>query len=165
MSQALTIKCLILDVDGVLTDGTIWITEQGTEIKRFHIHDGVGIKNLQKAGIEVAIISGRSSASVTRRMAELQIQHVYQGCTDKLAVFNQLLKQLNIAALQTAYMGDDLPDIPVMKAVGLSIAVANACQEVKAVAHWHTTKKGGEGAVREICDRLLAYSCLEIPRL
>jgi 3-deoxy-D-manno-octulosonate 8-phosphate phosphatase (KDO 8-P phosphatase) len=157
-----TIKCLILDVDGVLTDGTIWITEQGTEIKRFHIHDGVGIKNLQKAGIEVAIISGRHSASVTKRMAELQITHVYQACSDKLVVFHQLINKLGISALETAYMGDDLPDLAVMKAVGLSIAVANACQEVKEIAHWQTTKKGGEGAVREVCDRLLAHQMLGI---
>jgi len=149
-------KCLILDVDGVLTDGSIWLTETGAELKRFHIHDGLGIKLLQQAGISVAIISGRSSPCVTARMAELEVQHVYQGCGDKLAVFQKLLNTLGILALETAYMGDDLPDIPVMQAVGLSIAVANARPEVKAVAHWLTEKNGGEGAVREICDRLLA---------
>jgi 3-deoxy-D-manno-octulosonate 8-phosphate phosphatase (KDO 8-P phosphatase) len=150
------IKCLILDVDGVLTDGAIWLTEHGTELKRFHIHDGVGIKRLQNAGVIIAIISGRSSASVTARMAELQVRHVYQGCPDKLAVFNELIHQLGIKASETAYVGDDLPDLPVMRAAGLSIAVANACAEVKAAAQWHTEKTGGAGAVREVCDRLLA---------
>lgn len=150
------IKCLILDVDGVLTDGAIWLTEEGTELKRFHIHDGVGIKRLQNAGVIIAIISGRASASVTARMAELQVRHVYQGCSDKLAVFNELIHQLGIKASETAYMGDDLPDLPVMRAAGLSIAVANACAEVKAAAQWHTEKTGGAGAVREVCDRLLA---------
>ncbi len=150
------IKCLILDVDGVLTDGTIWLNEQGTELKRFHIHDGLGIKRLQQAGITVAIISGRSSGSVTARMAELQVRHVYQGCADKLFIFNKLIKELGIESKEVAYMGDDLPDLPVMQVVGLSIAVANACPEVKAVAHWQTVKNGGEGAVREACERLLA---------
>ncbi len=149
------IKCLILDVDGVLTDGAIWLTEEGKELKRFHTHDGVGIKRLQNAGVIIAIISGRSSASVTARMAELQVRHVYQGCADKLAVFNELIHRLGIKASETAYVGDDLPDLPVMQAAGLSIAVANACPEVKAAAQWHTEKTGGAGAVREVCDRLL----------
>jgi 3-deoxy-D-manno-octulosonate 8-phosphate phosphatase (KDO 8-P phosphatase) len=152
----MNIKCLILDVDGVLTNGVIWLTEQGMEFKAFHVHDGVGIKRLQNAGVTVAVISGRSSGSVTHRMAELQIQHVYQGCTDKLAVFYQLINKLGIKPTEVAYIGDDLPDLPVMQQVGLSIAVANACAEVKAAAHWRTEKRGGDGAVREACDRLLA---------
>lgn len=153
----MSIKCLILDVDGVLTDGTIWLTEQGQELKRFHIHDGVGIKQLQKAGVTIAIISGRSSGSVSARMAELQVQHVYQGCANKLVVFNKLISELGLKPNEVAYMGDDLPDLPVMQVVGLSIAVANACPEVKAIAHWHTTKMGGDGAVREACERLIAH--------
>lgn len=157
------IKCLILDVDGVLTDGTIWLTEHGTELKRFHIHDGVGIKRLQNRGIIVAIISGRSSGSVTARMAELQVKHVYQGCADKLPVFNELIHQLGLQPAEVAYMGDDLPDLPVMERVGLSIAVANACPEVKAIADWHTEKSGGRGAVREACDRLLAQQMATTP--
>lgn len=152
----MNIRCLILDVDGVLTDGTIWLTEQGVELKRFHIHDGVGIKRLQNAGVTIAIISGRNSGSVSARMAELQVRHVYQGCADKLKVFQQLIQELGLQSTEVAYMGDDLPDLPVMQQVGLSIAVANACPAVKAVAHWCTEKSGGQGAVREVCDRLLA---------
>lgn len=152
----MSIQCLILDVDGVLTDGTIWLTESGTELKRFHIHDGLGIKRLQKAGVTIAVISGRSSGCVTARMAELNVKHVYQGCNDKLSVFYQLIKELGIKAEETAYMGDDLPDLPVMQVVGLRIAVSNACPEVKAIAHWQTEKAGGAGAVREACERLLA---------
>ena len=152
------IKCLILDVDGVLTDGTIWLSEHGLELKRFNIQDGLGIVRLQKAGITVAVISGRSSGSVSARMAELNVTHVYQGCGDKLTVFNKLISELDIKPTEVAYMGDDLPDLPVMAIVGLSIAVANACAEIKAIAHWHTEKTGGAGAVREICDRLLAQN-------
>lgn len=150
------IKCLILDVDGVLTDGGIWLSAHGEEFKRFHIHDGVGIKRMQNAGITVAVISGRSSGSVSARMAELNVRHVYQGCSDKLSVFNKLIKELQIKPAEVAYIGDDLPDLPVMQVVGLSIAVANACPEVKAAAHWLTEKAGGSGAVREACDKILA---------
>jgi 3-deoxy-D-manno-octulosonate 8-phosphate phosphatase (KDO 8-P phosphatase) len=155
------IKCLILDVDGVLTDGGVWLSDQGIEFKRFHIHDGLGIKRIQKAGIVVAILSGRSSPSVSLRMAELQVTHVYQGCGDKLQTFYQLLQELKIEQHEVAYIGDDLPDIAVMKIVGLSIAVANACPEVKAIAHWQTLKSGGDGAVREACERILAMQAVE----
>ncbi len=157
----MNIKCLILDVDGVLTDGGVWLTDQGVELKRFHIHDGLGIKRIQSAGIEVAIISGRASLSVSLRMAELNVTHVYQGSQDKLKTFYDLIHQLNIKATEVAYMGDDLPDLPVMQVVGLSIAVANACAEVKAIAHWHTQKSGGDGAVREACERILAMQTIE----
>lgn len=150
------IKLFVLDVDGVLTDGTIWLTGNGEEFKRFHTHDGVGLRRLQKSGVTLAIISGRTSVSVTKRMAELNIPLVFQGCQDKLPVFYKLIEELNITPQEAAYMGDDLPDIPVMQVTGLSIAVANACPEVKAVAHWQTEKSGGMGAVREACDRLLA---------
>ena len=149
------IKCLILDVDGVLTDGSIWLNEQGQEFKQFYVQDGLGIQRLQRSGIPVAVISGRSSGSVTARMKELQVKYVYQGCFDKLQNFNLLIKELGIKPQEVAYMGDDLPDLPVMQLAGLSIAVANACPEVKAIAHWQTEKSGGHGAVREVCDRLL----------
>ncbi len=150
------IKLLALDVDGVLTDGTLWFGAQGEELKRFHIHDGLGLKRLQKTGITIAIISGRFSLGVSRRMEELGISHIYQDCDDKLEIFKNLIKELAITPEEAAYVGDDLPDLPVLKVVGLSIAVANACPEVLAIAHWKTTKEGGKGAVREICDRLLA---------
>lgn len=149
------IKLLILDVDGVLTDGTIWLTTQGEEIKRFHTHDGVGLKRLQNAGVQIAVISGRASQSVSARMAELNITLVFQNCHDKMIVFENLINELNIKPQEVAYIGDDLPDLLVMRRVGLSIAVANACSEVKAIANWHTQKEGGMGAVREACDRLL----------
>lgn len=157
----MNIKCLVLDVDGVLTDGSIWLTDQGIEFKQFHIHDGLGIKRVQDAGIEVAIISGRSSPSVSARMAELKVNHVYQGCQDKLKIFLDLIYKLNIKASEVAYIGDDLPDIPVMQKVGLSIAVANAQPEVKTIAHWHTQKSGGQGAVREACERILVMQTVE----
>ncbi len=152
------IKLLILDVDGVLTDGGLWFSAQGEDLKRFHVQDGLGLQNLQRSGVIIAIISGRVSQAVTRRMAELKITHVYQGCADKYSVFIQLIRELGISPQETAYIGDDLPDLPVMQAVGLSIAVANACPEVKAIAMWQSILPGGMGAVREICDRLLKIS-------
>lgn len=150
------IKLFILDVDGVLTDGTLWFSANGEELKRFHVHDGLGLQNLQRAGITVAIISGRVSLAVTRRMAELNITHVYQGCSEKEKAFNQLINKLGINPKETAYVGDDLPDITIMQKVGLGIAVANARPEVKAIAKWQSSLPGGMGAVREICDRLLS---------
>lgn len=149
------IKLLILDVDGVLTDGRIWITPDGQEAKFFHTHDGLGIKLLQKAGINVAVISGRSSPVVNLRMKELGIDHIYQGQTSKITAFEELINHFNLTAEAIAYMGDDIIDLPVMKQVGLSIAVANAVSDVKSQADWLTQKTGGQGAVREVCDLIL----------
>lgn len=149
------IQLLILDVDGVLTDGKIWLTPDGSEMKSFHTHDGMGIKNLQNAGIPVAIISSRNSAIVTARMQELGVRHIYQGQTQKIVAFEELLSQLNISKDAVAYVGDDLPDLPVMKQVGLSIAVANAVTQVKQQSDWQTQQTGGHGAVREVCDMIL----------
>ena len=150
------IKLLILDVDGVLTDGKIWLTANGEEMKSFHTHDGLGIQSLQRAGILIAIISSRQSVIVEHRMQELGVTHVYQGQASKIAAFETLITKLRLPEDATAYVGDDLPDLPVMTKVGLSIAVNNAVAPVKACADWHTQRNGGEGAVREVCDMILA---------
>lgn len=151
-----SIKLFILDVDGVLTDGKIWYDEKGEEYKAFHTLDGVGLKRLQNAGVEIAVISGRNSPSVTRRMKELKITYVYQGVDNKLHVFQALLKELNITAQNAAYIGDDLPDIPIMEASGIAIAVHNAVSKVKSIAHYCTNQSGGQGAVREACEWMLS---------
>ncbi len=153
------IKLLILDVDGVLTDGKICYSSDGTETKFFHVQDGLGIKLLQQAGIEVAIISSRQSEAVEKRMRELKIKHLHQGQEQKIIAYESLLKECHLTAEMTAYMGDDLPDIPVLEQVGLAIAVANAVHAVKKVSHWQTMARGGEGAVREACDMILASHC------
>ena len=158
------IKCLALDVDGVLTDGRLIIDNQGNESKQFHTQDGMGIKNIQRAGITVAIISARSSQAVSYRMKELGIHHIYQGQKNKITALEHLLLALNIKAHEVAYAGDDLPDIPVIKTVGLGIAVANAVPEVKHVANWLTSQSGGQGAVREICDLLMHSNSLATSR-
>jgi 3-deoxy-D-manno-octulosonate 8-phosphate phosphatase (KDO 8-P phosphatase) len=149
------IKCLAVDVDGVLTDGKIYISSHGEEMRAFHVQDGLGIHQLLQAGIEVAVISSRNSPLVTHRMQELGVKHVFQGEKNKLVAFEALLKKLNLPAAAIAFVGDDLPDIPVMQQAGMAIAVANAVNAVKQIAHWQTTCRGGEGAIREICDIIL----------
>ncbi len=152
----MSIRLLISDVDGVLTDGSVWLDGAGNEIKRFHIHDGLGIKRLQQQGIIFAIISGRDCPAVTKRMQMLNVQHVYQGCGhDKIPALEHLLNQVQLPASAAAYVGDDLPDIAVMQRVGFGIAVANAVAEVKAQADWVTTLPGGQGAIREVCEHVL----------
>lgn len=153
--KAQYIKSLILDVDGVLTDGTILLTEDGQELKRFHTQDGLGIHALQQCGIVVAIISSRKSKAVDRRAKELGINHFFQGRASKIEVFQELLTQLQLPLSVIAYMGDDLSDLPIMKKVGLSIAPANAVALVKQQAHWTTQARGGCGAVREVCDFII----------
>ncbi len=150
------IRLAIFDVDGVLTDGRLYLLPDGQEMKVFHASDGLGLKRLLAAGIEVALISGRDSAVVAERAAALGIKHVYQGHEDKLPVFEELLVATGTTSAQTAYAGDDLPDLPVIRAAGLGIAVANAPDEVQAAANLVTQRRGGEGAVREICELLLA---------
>lgn len=148
------IKLLILDVDGVLTDGKLYFSSQGETIKAFHVHDGLGIKQLMALGVVVAIISSRNSEIVSLRMQELGVTHVYQGQKNKLLAFEKLLAELQLTDDQVAYVGDDLPDLPVMQRVGLAIAVANAVPEIKAIADWQCQQRGGDGAVREVSDRL-----------
>lgn len=156
LNQLAHIQLLVLDVDGVLTNGKVCLLPNGEEIKFFHIHDGYGLQQLQKAGIIIAIITGRVSAATTARMSELSIQHVFQGSTDKLNVLNRLCEELNISLQHVAYVGDDIPDYAAMCACGIKLSVANAVPDIKRIADYCTRLKGGKGAVREICDLLLA---------
>jgi len=155
---AKNIKLLVLDVDGVLTTGALWLTTSGEATETFHTRDGFGIKALLHHGVEVAIISGRKSAIVNKRMRELGVkqEHIYQGVDDKLPVLTALAAKLGVDYAQIAYVGDDLPDLPLIDIVGLGIAVNDAVNEVLYKAKWQTKAKGGRGAVREVCDLLLA---------
>ncbi|MFI3199507.1 MAG: 3-deoxy-manno-octulosonate-8-phosphatase KdsC [Methylococcaceae bacterium] len=153
--KAKKLKLLILDVDGVLTDGKLFFDNQGNEYKSFHARDGHGIKLLRQTGVEVAVISGRKSKSVALRMKNLGIELVYQGHEDKRAAFNEIIAKLDITPEQAAHIGDDLLDLPIMTRVGLAIAVADANFAVKQRADWCTTLPGGYGAVREACDFIM----------
>ena len=155
-ARAARVKLAVFDVDGVLTDGKLWYAADGTELKAFNVQDGFGLKRLMANGIEVAIITGRISHIVTERTAELGIAHVYQDQDDKLACFGQIIAALKLLPEQCAYTGDDVPDLPVMRTVGLSIAVANAHPSILDHAHWQTRLAGGNGAAREVCDLLLS---------
>lgn len=155
-ARARAIRLAIFDVDGVMTDGRIYISESGEEIKVFHVLDGHGLKMLREAGIELAILSGRRARSVERRAAELGIAHVIQGAGDKVPAFHALLAELALDARQAAYMGDDLVDVGVLSQCGLAFTVPGAPLEVRKVAHRVTRRRGGEGAVREACETLLA---------
>lgn len=154
-SKAKKIKLLILDVDGVLTDGKLFFDEQGKEYKAFNARDGLGIKLLQKAGIKVAVISGRSSKPVALRMEMLGIDLVYLGQTDKSHAFREIIAKAGCTAEQAAHVGDDLIDLPVFIQVGLAIAVQDANEQVLPYVDWQTRLPGGQGAVREVCDYLL----------
>ena len=153
--RAARIKLAVFDVDGVMTDGRLWYTADGHELKAFNVHDGLGLKRLLANGIEVGVITARLSHVVTERMAELGVAHVYQDQSDKRACLGQLTHALRLADEQVAYVGDDLPDLAAMHSAGLSIAVANAHVSVRERAHWRTRQAGGCGAVREVCDLLL----------
>ena len=149
------IEMLFLDVDGVLTDGRIIFDSNGIESKFFNVKDGHGIKLLQRAGIEVGIISGRKSQVVTNRAVELGISRVYQGVLDKLAVYREILGDSGMDDSRIAFMGDDVIDIPVMRRVGFAAAPADAVEEVLPFAHFVARNRGGWGAVREVCDLIL----------
>ena len=153
--KAKKLKLLILDVDGVLTDGRLFFDDKGKEYKCFHARDGHGIKLLRQTGVEVAVISGRKSNSVALRMKTLGVEYVYQGHENKIAAFNEIIQSLSIQPEQVAHVGDDLLDLPIMKRVGLSIAVNDANDPVKEYADWCTKTPGGQGAVREICDFIM----------
>lgn len=155
MARASQIRLLICDVDGVLSDGLIYMGNQGEELKAFNVRDGYGIRCLITQDIDVAIITGRSSQLVADRAATLGINHLYQGQSDKLLAFNQLLGQLNLKPEQVAYIGDDLIDWPVMARAGLSVAVADAHPLLLQRAGYVTRIAGGRGAVRELCDLIL----------
>ena len=155
LHRAAQIRLVIFDVDGVLTDGRIYLADDGNEFKAFHSRDGHGLKMLQNQGVAVAIISGRRSLAVERRMADLGINYVYMGVQDKLVAFQDLLQRQGLDAAQVAYVGDDVIDLPVMSRVGLAIAVQDADPFVKRHAHWQTPSPGGRGAAREVCELLL----------
>jgi len=150
------IRLLVLDVDGVLTDGRLYFGARGESLKVFDVRDGYGLVALQRAGIAVAVISGRRSAAVRERCRELGVRHVYQGVGDKLLVFERLRARLKLSRTVCACMGDDLPDVPLMSAVALSFAVADAHPTARRAAAVVTRHAGGRGAVREVCDLLLA---------
>lgn len=152
------IKLLLLDVDGVMTDGRIIYDNDGGETKAFDVKDGHGLKLVQRAGIQVGIITGRESAIVARRAAELGIELLYQGVKNKRLPFNEILEKLDLTPEEVAYVGDDVVDLPVMRQVGFAATVADAMDDVKPFADLVTERAGGRGAVREICDFLLKES-------
>lgn len=155
LQRAAGVSLLVLDVDGVLTDGSLFLGDNGVEYKAFYSRDGHGMKLLMAAGVELAVITGRRSQVVADRMAALGVRHVHQGDDRKKPVFDALLARLGIEPSAAAFVGDDLVDLPVMRACGLSVAVADADPRVVAAADWCTTQRGGRGAVREVCEMLL----------
>jgi 3-deoxy-D-manno-octulosonate 8-phosphate phosphatase (KDO 8-P phosphatase) len=155
LKQAARVRLLIFDVDGVLTDGNLYLGDDGQEYKAFYSRDGHGIKLLQSTGVQIAIITGRTSQVVIHRMANLDIHHVYQGYLEKLSAFQSLLKDTGCSALETAFVGDDVIDLPVMRRVGFSVAVQDAHPLVKQHSHWQTPNRGGRGAVRDVCDLIM----------
>ena len=149
------IKLLILDVDGVMTDGRIIIDDAGLESKHFNVRDGHGLKILMRCGIDVVLLTGRKSGVVDHRAADLGITEVHQGIWNKREVFDEILKRRKLTPEETAYVGDDVVDIPVLKRVGFGVAVADACPEVLGIADYVTEQSGGRGAVREVCEVIL----------
>jgi 3-deoxy-D-manno-octulosonate 8-phosphate phosphatase (KDO 8-P phosphatase) len=155
LERARRVRLLVLDVDGVLTDGRLYFGPEGEALKVFHVRDGAGLVALRRAGVVLAIISGRSSAAVAQRARELGIEHLRQGVADKGAEFDRLCAQLQIDPADCACMGDDTPDLPLFERVALAFAVADAHPSLRERASWVTTLPGGLGAVREVCDLLL----------
>ena len=154
-------KCLISDVDGVMTDGLLFLDNHGNELKAFQVQDGMGLKLLMSAGIEVAVITTSQNAVIDNRMQQLGITHYFKGQVDKRQAFETLKIKLGFTNEQFAYIGDDLPDLPIIQAVGLGVAVGNAVQEVKEFAAWTTALTGGKGAIREVCDLILKAQDLQ----
>jgi 3-deoxy-D-manno-octulosonate 8-phosphate phosphatase (KDO 8-P phosphatase) len=150
------VKLVAFDVDGVFTDGRFYLSDDGVESKSFNTQDGYGIRLLIGEGIAVAVISGRQSGAVDRRMNELGVSHVVQGCSDKVAALDDIARKMGITAADCAYVGDDMPDLPLLRHVGVSIAVANAVRQVRDSCDLTTAAPGGSGAVREVCEKLLA---------
>jgi 3-deoxy-D-manno-octulosonate 8-phosphate phosphatase (KDO 8-P phosphatase) len=155
VSRAGRIRLLMLDIDGVLTDGSLYFDAKGETLKVFNVRDGHGIKMARRGGIEVALVSGRRSDAAYHRARELAINRFYEGVRDKIAILEELLAALNLTAPEVAAVGDELVDLPLFHRVGLGVAVADAVPEVVAAAHWVTTLPGGKGAVREVCDLIL----------
>jgi 3-deoxy-D-manno-octulosonate 8-phosphate phosphatase (KDO 8-P phosphatase) len=157
------VRLLVLDVDGVLTDGTLYIAASGEELKAFNIQDGLGIKLLQASGVDVAIVTGRSSRALELRACELAVGHLVQGAQDKLAALTAVLDALALKPEQAACVGDDLPDLPLIARCGLGVAVPEAPPALLGRAHYVTRRAGGRGAVREVCD-LLMHAQGTLPR-
>lgn len=155
LAKAAQIKLVVFDVDGVLTDGSLFVGDDGQEYKAFHSRDGFGMKLLRKSGVEIGIITARTSEVVKHRMENLDIQHVYQGRLEKLPALEELLAKLGLSFEQTAYVGDDVVDLPVMRQVGLAIAVQDAHPLAKQHAHWQTPHGGGRGAARDVCELIM----------
>lgn len=155
LPKARDIKLLLLDVDGVLTDGNLIYSHEGKESKSFNTQDGFGLRMLQDAGVEVGIITARSSEALERRSKDLKITLLYQGAANKLVAYKEIVKATRLKPFEIAYMGDDWLDMVLLKRVGLAVAPANAVTEVKDMAHYTTEQSGGHGAVREICDLIL----------
>jgi YrbI family 3-deoxy-D-manno-octulosonate 8-phosphate phosphatase len=154
-----SIALLLSDVDGVLTDGQIILDNEGIESKAFHVRDGLGIKLWQKAGYQFGMVTLRSTQSLKVRAAELGIEILRQGVPDKLMALKQILAEMKLTRDRVCYMGDDLPDLPVIRAVGLGVAVADACGEVCEAAHYTTRERGGKGAAREVIELILKAQC------
>ena len=153
--RALKLKLLLMDVDGVLTDGELYYTEEGERLKVFNVHDGLGIKLLQKAGISTGVISGRESEALRNRLLELGIEEIYMGRFQKNGILEEMLRKKNLSPEEVGFIGDDLVDIPVMRRVGFPVAVRNAPEPVKSSAVYTTLREGGKGAVREVVELVL----------
>lgn len=155
LEKAKAIRLLILDVDGILTTGAVYYGSQGFEMRGFHIHDGMGIKLLQKANIQVAVISSKKSEAVEKRLKELNIEHGYLGRENKLPAYEELKQKLGLTDNEIAYMGDDLPDLPLLRRAGLAITVPQAPEIIRQNVDYITKIKPGKGAVREACEFIL----------
>lgn len=165
MEKAKRVKLLILDVDGTLTNGIIYYNKDGAEERGFHVHDGFGIQLLQKAGIQVAVISAKDSETVKKRLSDLQIEHAYLGQEDKLPAYETLKQALHLTDTNIAYMGDDLPDLPLLCRAGFAITVPNAPAIIQQKVDYISKKKAGKGAVRELCNLILDAQGLLEPML
>ena len=154
-ARAARIRLLVLDVDGVLTDGGLYYGADGESVKRFSVQDGLAMVAARRAGLGLAVVSGRSSAAVERRLSELGVSEIHQGVGDKSAILDDLMSRLALRSAQVAAMGDDLPDLPLLRRVGVALAPRNAVPEVRKAAHWVAGRNGGEGAVREAIELLL----------
>jgi 3-deoxy-D-manno-octulosonate 8-phosphate phosphatase (KDO 8-P phosphatase) len=156
LAKAANVRLVIFDVDGVLTDGSLFIGDDAEEYKAFNSKDGHGMKMLQDSGVTIAIITGRTSRVVEHRMSSLGIEHVFQGRLEKVPAYQELISQLGFASDQVAYVGDDVVDLGVMRRVGLAIAVQDAHPLVKQHAHWQTEHPGGRGAARDVCELIMS---------
>ena len=155
-ARAKKIRCLFLDIDGVMTDCKLYLAADGSELKAVNVKDGLGMKLLMKQGIEVAVISGRPSVAMQKRLESLGLKHIYLNTEDKLPAYEAIKKKLDLADAQCAHMGDDVPDLPLFERVGLALAVADAHPKALKAAHWKSRHIGGNGAIREAADLILA---------